>query len=119
MLTSLPWWVGACRLLDVTANGLEGSVLGLVTSAPKLVALRAAQNLFDEPFLGPEADAGVDAPALQQLLLAGNRVWGSVPTGLSRLVMGLESLSLSRNQLSGELPFFIIGHTRLTSIDIR
>ena len=105
---------GRIAYIDLSDNGLRGTIPPELGRLPNLIAL----NLSDNPWLqGPIPIETGSFPKLQTLDLSGNSLTGPIPPEIGSLAE-LGSLDLSGNPLRGPIPPEIGNLAELRSLDV-
>ncbi|GFY92210.1 hypothetical protein Acr_08g0006060 [Actinidia rufa] len=111
---SIPSWFWEISLnlslLNVSANHLEGQIPNPLNIAP-YADLDLSSNLFEGPFPLPVVQ-------IELLDLSNNRFSGPIPLNISKYMPELIFLSVSGNQLGGEIPDSIGEMLSLQVIDL-
>lgn len=100
--------------LDTSRTNCSGPIPNLLSKCPLLASWKSEESGLAGPIPSPKAKSG--KRPLQQLLLAGNSLNGTLPSGLSQL-HGLKALGVSRNALEGPLPPWLTSFVGLTTLD--
>ncbi|KAK9058508.1 hypothetical protein SSX86_023350 [Deinandra increscens subsp. villosa] len=90
---------GSLTYISLSGNDITGSIPSSLIHSGKLSVVRLRGNMFNGSI--PE---GLFELGLKQIDLSRNQLTGSVPPGSSRLFETLESMDLSANGLSGDIP---------------
>ncbi|KAG2319072.1 hypothetical protein Bca4012_054690 [Brassica carinata] len=111
--TSIPS-LGDCSALqhlDISGNKLSGDISGAVSSCTNLRSLNISSNLFAGPI-----SPSLPLRSLKYLSLAGNKFAGEIPELLSGACGTLAGLDLSGNDFRGTVPPFFASCTLLESL---
>ncbi|XP_031503956.1 receptor-like protein 51 [Nymphaea colorata] len=106
-------WQPKLSEIDLSDNGLNGSIPISITLLTELRSL----NLSSNKFSGSIPSTIGDLLKLQSLSLAQNSLEGPVPASLAD-ISSLVHLDLSGNQLSGRLPGFLTRMKGLTHVNL-
>ncbi|KAI6694794.1 hypothetical protein NL676_022504 [Syzygium grande] len=87
------------RYLSLSDNGLSGNIPFSLAYCSKLTVIRLRDNSITGSVPGELFDLG-----LQEVDFSNNKLVGPIPPGSSRLFQSLQTLDLSRNNLSGDIP---------------
>ncbi|CAH1449272.1 unnamed protein product [Lactuca virosa] len=106
------------KWLDLEVNGFEGELpFEIVKNLSNLQFVYLSYNRFSGP-LEPFFSALSNSPYLQELELAGNRLFGKIPDVIGNLPKSLVQLQLDDNQISGEIPPDINNLLNLTLLNL-
>ncbi|GJW25602.1 putative leucine-rich repeat receptor-like serine/threonine-protein kinase [Tanacetum coccineum] len=106
------------KWLDFENNFLEGELpFEIVKNLSKLQFVYLSYNRFSSS-LEPFFSALSNSPRLQELELAGNRLFGKIPDIISNLPGNLIQLNLDDNQISGGIPPNISNLLNLTLLNL-
>ena len=93
------------KLLDLQINMLEGPLPKewgtIAANFSSLESLRLDENMITGGF--PEEWCSFNSTVMQEMILAGNEIMGTLPSCLSRLT-ALEDFSVKDNLMSGGIP---------------
>ncbi|KAL7592341.1 hypothetical protein Lser_V15G33291 [Lactuca serriola] len=106
------------KWLDLEVNGFEGELpFEIVKNLSNLQFVYLSYNCFSGP-LEPFFSALSNSLYLQELELAGNRLFGKIPDVIGNLPKSLVQLQLDDNQISGEIPPDINNLLNLTLLNL-
>ena len=101
-------------MLDLSVNGLNGSLPDTLCSLPKLTNLQLESNFFS----GSIPSSIGSCSELLELQLGDNELEGNIPASIGNLVNLQVSLNLSLNRLSGNIPDTLGRLSKLVSLDL-
>lgn len=99
--------------VSLSGNSLSGSIPSSLASSSKLSVIRLSGNRFNGSIPDALFELGLD-----QIDFSKNELTGSIPPGSSNLFQNLQSLDLSGNMLTGDIPAEIGLNSKLRYLNL-